>query len=101
MSKYKMVVLSNPVAGRDQEYLEWYKNVHVPDAKALAGVTSGALFRVVDDKPWKYMAEYDLECDDPARWWAYAQEEMKKMVLSDAFDFNTVVSVIVEPLNDK
>ena len=96
MPKYRLLVFSNPIAGREKEFNEWYENVHVPDATKLPGVTSGKRFRVLQDKPWKYLAEYELECEDVAQWEAYAAEAQKKMVLSEAFDFNSYLAMFVE-----
>lgn len=98
MARYKLIVLSNPVAGREKEFNEWYNNVHVPDATSLPGVKSGKRFKVMQSKPWKYMAEYELECDDVDKWEADAAEAQKKMKLTDAFDFASVQVLYVAPL---
>lgn len=98
MAKYKLIVLSNPVAGKEQEFNEWYSNVHLPDITSLPGVKSGKRFRITQDKPWKYVTEYEIECDDIAKWEADALEALKKMVLSDSFDFNTMVTLYIEPV---
>ena len=31
MRRYKMITLSNPTAGREAEYNDWYQNVHLKD----------------------------------------------------------------------
>jgi hypothetical protein len=31
MPKHLMLVLTNPVEGKDAEYNEWYTNTHLPD----------------------------------------------------------------------
>jgi hypothetical protein len=96
MAKYKLIALANPVAGEEREFNEWYNNVHVPDVTSLPGVKSGKRFRITQDKPWKYVAEY--ECDDIAKWETDATEALKKMVMSTSFDFNTLLTLYMEPV---
>jgi hypothetical protein len=98
MAKYKLIALANPVAGKEQEFNEWYSNVHIPDVTSLPGVKSGKRFRITRDKPWKYVAEYEIESDDIAKWEADATEALKKMVMSDSLDFNTLVTLYMEPV---
>jgi hypothetical protein len=52
-------------AGRDQEYNDWYRDVHVVDMLKLAGFTSARRFKRVDgehDTP--YLTVYEVEADD-------------------------------------
>jgi hypothetical protein len=98
MAKYKLIALANPVAGEEREFNEWYNNVHVPDVTSLPGVKSGKRFRITQDKPWKYVAEYEIECDDIAKWETDATEALKKMVMSTSFDFNTLLTLYMEPV---
>lgn len=63
MARSIYVVLSNAVPGRENEYNEWYDNVHLPDAVAVPGVVSAERFRVTSrfgDYPYDYLAIYDL-----------------------------------------
>jgi len=96
MAKYKLIALTNPVAGEDREFNEWYDNVHIPEVTALPGVKSSKRFRITQDKPWKYVAEYEIECDDIAQWEADAMEAMKKMVMSPSFDITSLLTLYVE-----
>ena len=98
MAKYKLIALSNPVAGRDQEYNEWYSNVHLRDVTSLPGVKSGRRFRITQDKPWKYAAEYEIECDDIAKWQIDARQALKAAVWSDSFDHSTLLTLYMEVL---
>jgi hypothetical protein len=44
------------------------------------------------------VAEYEIECDDIAKWETEATEALKKMVMSTSFDFNTLLTLYMEPV---
>jgi hypothetical protein len=69
MPKYKLIVMTRPVAGREQEYNDWYQGSHLPDLVSIYGVKSAQRFRlsrtvVADPAPLPYLAIYDIETDD-------------------------------------
>jgi hypothetical protein len=67
MAEYTLIVMTNPVAGREDEYNDWYDNQHVPDVLRVKGFTGAQRFKVADEKsdaPFKYCALYQLETDD-------------------------------------
>jgi len=69
MPKYKLVVMTRPVDGREQEYNDWYREVHLPDLVAIDGIKSAQRFRlsravVPNAEPLPYLAIYDVETDD-------------------------------------
>ena len=69
MPKYKMIVMSKPVAGREQEYNDWYQNVHLQEVVAIPAIKSAQRFRlsralVADPEPLPYLAIYEIETDD-------------------------------------
>jgi hypothetical protein len=68
MASYNLVVLSNPVAGKEDEYNEWYTNIHIPDVVRCEGFTGGRRFKLGQgfDAEHKYMAIYEMETNDPA-----------------------------------
>lgn len=69
---YKFVVLSNPVAGQEDEYNEWYNDVHLGDVLKVKDIIGAQRFTLSDTQvpdfatPWKYMAIYEIETDDVA-----------------------------------
>lgn len=70
MEKHVFVVLTNPVAGREEEFNDWYDKEHVSDIVNVPGFQSGQRYRfssVQRDKPphpYSYMALYEIETDD-------------------------------------
>lgn len=82
------------------EYNDWYSKFHVPETKALPGVKSGKRFRVLEDKPWKYVAAYEIDCDDPHKWFADAMQSTTSMTPTDTFDTTSVFTLLVQSLDD-
>jgi hypothetical protein len=90
MAEFKMLVLSNPVEGRDQEFNEWYDNVHLPDVLDVKGVGGTERYRMCSGGKRRYLALYELDCDDPTG----VERELRTragtdvMPISDAFDLD-------------
>ena len=69
MPRYKLIVMTRPVEGREQEYNEWYQGMHLRDLVSIYGVKSAQRFRlsrtvVADRGPLPYLAIYEIETDD-------------------------------------
>ncbi len=68
MPRYKMVVYSRPVPGREDEYNDWYQNVHLGELVTLPGFKSAQRFRharnLVEGDAYPYMSIYEIETDD-------------------------------------
>lgn len=66
------LVFSNPVAGKDDEFNDWYDNVHVRDVLAIPGVLSAQRFDLKETEilraagrtsPHRYLCLYEMEGD--------------------------------------
>lgn len=70
MPNYKMVVLTNPREGREEEYNDWYQNVHLNQVVAVNGFTRARRYRMTnalaDHDAFGYLAIYDIETPDIA-----------------------------------
>ena len=70
MARFSLVVYSNPVEGREQEYNDWYSNQHLNDLLAIPGVISARRYKLSDTQirdaaqTYQYLAIYDIEADD-------------------------------------
>jgi hypothetical protein len=68
--RHLFVVLSNAVAGREDEFNDWYDNRHLDDVLAVPGVVSAQRFalsseqRMAPPHPFQYLALYEIETDD-------------------------------------
>jgi hypothetical protein len=102
MGEYKLVVLSSPVEGREDEYKDWYGNRHVPDVVKAPGFVSGQFFKLMDGSP-RYMALYEMECDDPAAAFAALRPLLgtDAMPISSAMDGKSAQMFFVEPITGK
>lgn len=65
-------VFSNPIAGMDDEFNDWYDNVHLPDLLSIPGIVSAQRFAlwdaaIVRDAGWtpehRYMVVYEIDGD--------------------------------------
>ena len=71
MAKGIMVVQAAPVSpDREDEFNDWYDNVHVPEICSVPGFVSARRYRAADGSG--YLAVYEIEADDlsgpPALW---------------------------------
>lgn len=70
MGRYVFAVYSNPVAGREQEYNEWYSHRHLEDLLACPGILSARRLTLAHQQvtevvaPCKYFSLYEIETDD-------------------------------------
>lgn len=84
MNEYVLVVYSNPVANREEEYNDWYNNQHLQDVLAQPGYISARRYKLTEHKLdaampnplHQYVAFYHMETDDPEK----ALDDMKKRV---------------------
>lgn len=68
MASHCFVVFTNPVAGREEEFNDWYSNTHLRDVVAVPGFVSARRFKVADPTstlPGQYLTLYQMETDDP------------------------------------
>jgi hypothetical protein len=69
MLRYKLIALTAPVSGeREEEYNDWYQNVHLGQLVAIDGIKSAQRFRLLfnvgEGEASPYLAIYDIETDD-------------------------------------
>lgn len=70
MSRHILVVLTNPTAGKEQEFNDWYTNKHLDEVIQIPGFVSARRFKLCDDQldgytasGHRYLALYELEGD--------------------------------------
>ena len=105
MPQFAYVVLSNPVAGREDEYNDWYSNQHLADVTAVEGFVSAQRFRLADTEAegapqQRYMAIYTMETDDPAAAVERltATVETGQMYMSEAFSMEDMAIHLYEAI---
>jgi hypothetical protein len=94
--KYLHIVQTSPTPGREDEFNEWYDNVHVPEILTLPEFISGRRLRLVADDPFegpRYLAVYEIESDDIAATLRTVKNTAPARTKSGAID--TSVSVVL------
>ena len=92
MAQHVMMVYSNAKPGRDADYMDWYKNVHLGEICQIPGVKSGHVYETIPASPAKpstrYLAVYDLDVEDPMAVLAEIgrRGQAGEMNMSDAVD---------------
>src|SRR5438128_180143 len=69
MAKHILMAMTNPVAGREDEFNDWYSNRHIHDVMQAPGIVAAQRFVLTDLQryegpyPFKYMALYEIESE--------------------------------------
>jgi hypothetical protein len=110
MGKHTFVVMTNPTAGKEDEFNEWYNKQHIPDVLNVPGFVSGQRFQIADaqmgrdaGKGYKYLAIYEIETDDLAGTLKElrARGGTPEIVASDAIDMKNVGAFVFTPVAEK
>ncbi len=104
---YRFIVFSNPVAGREAEYLEWYRGQHIHDLLRIDGFVGAQMFKLTDFQygatpgAQRFMMIWELRTDDLAGVFGRVKENLQTglTVASDAFDWSSVASLVAEPVS--
>lgn len=73
MSEHVLVVFTNAVEGKQEEFNDWYDRIHIPDLLKIPEIKTAERFRLSGPQkmegalPWQYMALYRIETDDLSR----------------------------------
>jgi hypothetical protein len=106
MAKYCFVVLSNPVAGREEEYNRWYDKRHLNDVLAVPGFVAAQRFKLAkddSDMPHKYLALYEIETGDLKKTLRdmYSRAGTDAMPISPALDLQGVSATVYEAVTER
>ena len=103
-----LVVFSNPVKGKEQEYNEWYTNKHLRDVLTVKGFTAAQRFKLLedqmsDDNPYQYMAIYEIEGEDVKESLdALVDAAAKgKMEISSSLDTQSLANWVFTPITER
>lgn len=90
MAQHVLMVMSNPVEGREDEYNEWYDNVHLGEVLQVPGFVAARRYAaagsVRGESPYRYLSIYEIEADDLEAATAALQAGVRGMHMSDAID---------------
>jgi hypothetical protein len=97
-ARHRLLVFSNPVAGRDDDYNHWYDTVHITEVLEVDGFVGCQRFAVdpgTPGAPARYLAIYEIDADDPVAAFTTLQSAVGDMTVSDAIDRTSVAAWIV------
>lgn len=108
MSDALFLVFSNAADGRDEEFNEWYDEVHLSDVRAVPGITAAQRYDLADFTPdgvedapppaHRYLAVYELDGTPESVFSEFfARMADGRMNLSDTLDMATVNLAIWKP----
>ena len=90
-----LVVLANSVESREDEFNDWYSNVHVPEILALPSFLSARRFqldrRIPTSSSHGYLTVYEVTDSAAAATEIGAAGQAGQLTMSDALDAEAVV----------
>lgn len=94
MTEAILVVLSKPVAGRDDDFNDWYSNIHMRDALRFRGSIAAQRFTLATTQPvpppadfdWRYLALYEVFDAQRFSLEHWENALTPRMKITDAFD---------------
>jgi hypothetical protein len=92
-----LIVMSEPVAGEDATYNEWYDGVHLPEVLAVPGFRAARRFVAEPSvhgelPPVPYMAIYEIEGDDLGAVQANLSAAARQMQISASLNRATTIT---------
>ncbi len=103
---HKLLVFTNPRDGMEDEYNDWYNNVHLNEVCQLPSVTSAQRFELNASLPnapeltWRYLAIYELENDDASAILDELAKGAPTMQMSAAINRKTAAGWVFSPISD-
>ncbi len=97
MKKYKMIAMSAPVKGREDEFNKWTQNVHIPEVVSGNGFKGAQRYRLttaLQGNAHPYLTIYEIETDDIGS--TLAEIGKHATSHSDALDFQGAYAFIYE-----
>ncbi len=106
MPLFTLLVFTDPVKGREDEYNDWYDNQHVPDALGFPGFKSAQRFKTGPaylDKPipCRYATIYEIEADTIEDAIRVSIEETARTYVTGAIDVTTDMVIPLTPIGPK
>ena len=107
MPRYKLIALASPVAGKEDEFHDWYQNKHLKEIISFPGGKGAQRYKLVTklmgSDPNQWLAIYDIETDDPMQFLgAVGQASAEgKMSQTDANDMGTVYTALFEEYGER
>lgn len=103
--KHIVVVLTEPTAGREAEYNDYYERLHLDEVLATTVMSSAQRFKLSDQQglpcPLPYLALYEVEADDASTVLANLNATRAQRVQSDALNRKTAGAWVFSEIGPK
>lgn len=106
MSKAYIMIRSNPIAGCEARYNEWYDTVHLPEVLQVDGVLAYQRFALtkdqLNDEPQshQYLIQLEIDGNDIAGTVARLYAALPQMTMEPVVDHDVLKMSIVQPVTD-
>ena len=106
MSRHLLVVFTNPVAGRENEYNRWYDERHLAEVLGISGFVAATRYKADDAQlvakgDHDYLAVYEIETDDLPATLEALQNAYPSMDMNDALDMKSIRSWVYTPITER
>ena len=105
MAKQLFMVLSEPVEGREDDYNDWYENVHLDEVIGTSAVTNAQRFVLADQRgteaPHRYLAVYEVDTDDPSEVFKSIDARSAERQNSDTLNRTTLAAWVYTPIGER
>ena len=105
MPNYLVLVMSNPVPGREEAFNEWYDDPHLDEVIATTGFSSAQRFELEAAagaaSPHRYLALYETAGESPAEVLERLDRSRPRRQQSDAIDRAGAGVWVFRPLGDQ
>lgn len=103
--KHLVLILSEPTEGREDEFNDYYENLHLREVLETTQLKTAQRFKLVEQTggpcPLSYLAVYETEADDPAEILRDIAETRRKRQQSDALNRRTARVWVFEEIGPK
>jgi hypothetical protein len=107
MPRYRLIMLSRAMPGRDEDYERWYDDTHIPEMLQVPGFVAAQRFRIVKNivgqTDFPYCTIYEMEGDSPdaVTGAMFGAMQSGKVSMSDTTDPQGSQGFIVEEVRDR
>ena len=91
MARHILTVFTNAAEGRDDEFNDWYSNIHVQEVVEIPGFVSAQRFKLSDEQmgggsDYRYLAIYDVEANSVGDALQALKDARPNLRMTDALD---------------
>lgn len=102
--KSYLLALSNPVSGMEEEFNDWYTNVHLKECVQLDGTLSAQRFRLTkaqmrENQPYEYLALYEIENGKEEEAIASLKAALPTMNMKPVIDLERSLMMVVQSIS--